>query len=76
MSEARDKIRQAQQILRECNCNLTFTVNNVPYSIQQTVSFVTGAMADVAAQRGGTAEVTIQRSTVSVRYTPLSRQLP
>jgi hypothetical protein len=76
MSNARDKIRQAQQILRECNCSFTLTVNNVNYSPERMVSFVSGAMSEVAGRLGGSSQVEMQREKIIVRYIPPSRQLP
>ena len=76
MRNARNYMRQAQQILRECNCSFTLTVNNVDYSPERMVRFVSGAMSEVAGRLGGSSQVEMQRDKIIVRYIPPSRQLP
>jgi hypothetical protein len=82
MSNARSKLYEAKQELSQCKCiemstslviptNFSLTVKSSSSSTTETAVFVSAAMSEVAAKRGGNAVATIQTdNTVSVKYTP------
>jgi len=82
MSNARSKLYEAKQELSQCKCiemstslviptNFSLTVKSSSSSTAETAAFVSAAMSEVAAKRGGNAVATVQTdSTVSVQYNP------
>ncbi len=82
MSKARNKLHDAKQELNKCKCieistslviptNFSLTVKSSSSSTAETAYFVSAAMSEVAAKRGGNAVATIQNdNTVNVQYNP------
>jgi hypothetical protein len=82
MSKARERIREAQQELRNCNCkqitssavvvpgSFTCVVSSTSSSTAETTKFVCDAVCEAAAKNGGSMQTQIKQNEVNVWYHP------